>query len=182
MCMNDDLNNDAKCQSCGSRCEKCNIVKEKKIVLPCEDTCGYRQRVFSEGNVPADFCAHILSRHYRNTVIIAHNAKGYDNYPILNAMIKQHGMRPNKILYQGSKVMYMHIASGLDLTFLDSLNFLQMNLSPIPDCFDLTEMKKGYFPHLFNKEENKHYVGSYPDTGYYGVNYMFSQERTEFDK
>ena len=61
-----------------------------------------------------------MSRHYRNTVLIAHNAKGYDHYTVLNAMIKQHGVRPNKIMYQGSKVMY--IASGLDLTFLDSLN------------------------------------------------------------
>ena len=51
-----------------------------------------------------------------------------------------------------------------------------MKLSKIPACFDLTEMKKGYFPHLFNKKENKHYVGSYPDHKYYGVDYMSSKE------
>ncbi|CAG2238521.1 unnamed protein product [Mytilus edulis] len=76
----------------------------------------------------------------------------------------------------------MHVAAGLDLTFLDSLNFLQMKLSKIPACFDLTEMKKGYFPHLFNKKENKHYVGSYPSLEYYGVDYMSAKERTEFEK
>jgi hypothetical protein len=97
-------------------------------------------------------------------------------------MIKHHGVRPNKILYQGSKIMYMHIAAGLGLTFLDSPNFLQMKLSKIPACFDLTEMKKGYFPHLFNKTENKHYVSSYPKPEYYGVDYMSSKERTEFEK
>lgn len=123
-----------------------------------------------------------MSRHYINTVLIAHNAKGYDHYPVLNAMIKQHGVRPDKSVYQGSKIMYMHIAAGLDLTFLDSLNFLQMKLSKIPNCFDLTEMKKGYFSHLFIKKENKYYVGSYPSPEYYGVEYMSSKERTKFDK
>ena len=181
-CMDEDLTSDAKCQCCGSRCEKCNVVKKNEVVLPCEETCGYRQRVFSEGTVPADFCSHIMSRHYRNTVLIAHNGKGYDHYHVLNAMIKHHGVRPNKILYQGSKIMYMHIAAGLGLTFLDSPNFLQMKLSKIPACFDLTEMKKGYFPHLFNKTENKHYVSSYPKPEYYGVDYMSSKERTEFEK
>ena len=59
--------------------------------------------------------------------------------------------------------MYMHVAKELDLTFLDSLNFLGMRLSKLPGCFDLKELCKGYFPHLFNTSENQHYVGPYPD-------------------
>ena len=157
-------------------------LKKNEVVLPCKTTCGYRQRIFSKGNVAADFCSHIMSRHYKNTVLIAHNAKGYDHYPVLNAMIKQHGVRPDKILYQGSKIMYLHIAAGLDLTFLDSLSFLQMKLSKFPECFDLTEMKKGYFPHLFNKKENEHYVGSYPSPEHYGIDFMSLKQRSEFDK
>ena len=57
----------------------------------------------------------------------------------------------------------MHVAKELDLTFLDSLNFLGMLLSKLPGCFDLKELCKGYFPHLFNTSENQHYVGPYPD-------------------
>jgi hypothetical protein len=56
---------------------------------------------------------------------------------------------PDKILYNGSKIIYMHVAKGLDLTFRDSLNFLDMRLSKLPGCFDLNELCKGYFPHLF---------------------------------
>lgn len=134
-----ELNEESKCSVCGSRCEKCRIYKEKTVVLPCPDTCGYRQRTFRGENVPADFCNHIMTRHYRNTVIRAHNAKGFDNYPILNALIDQHSVKPNKILYNGSKIMYMHVAHGMDLTFLDSLNFLGMKLSKIPQCFELQE-------------------------------------------
>jgi len=162
--------------------QKCNIVKKNAVVLPCKETCGFRQIIFSTGDVATEFCSHVMSRHHRNAVLIAHNAKGYDNYPVLEALIKNHGVRPNKILYQGSKIMYMHVAAGLDLAFLDSLNFLGMKLSKIPACFDLAELKKGFFCHLFNTAANQRYVGKIPDVKYYGVEYMSSAERTEFEK
>lgn len=104
-----------------------------------------------------------MTPHYNNTVLIAHNASDFDNYPVINALIDHHGVVPDKILYNGSKIIYMHVAKGLDLTFLDSLNFLGMRLSKLPGCFDLNELCKGYFPHLFNTSENQHYVGPYPD-------------------
>lgn len=50
--------------------------------------------------------------------------------------------------------MYMHIAQKLNLTFVDSLNFLPMKLAKIPDVFGLQELCKGYFPHLFNTKAN----------------------------
>lgn len=56
-----------------------------------------------------------MTSHYKNTVLIAHNAKGFHNYSVLNALIDRHGIRPDKILYNGSKIMYMHVAKKLDL-------------------------------------------------------------------
>lgn len=56
--------------------------------------------------------------------------------------------------------MYMHIANKLNLTFLDSLNFIPMKLAKIPKVFGLEELSKGYFPHLFNTKENQTYVGT----------------------
>ena len=90
-----------------------------------------------------------MTPHYNNTVLIAHYANDFDNYPVINALIDHHGVVPDKILYNGSKIIYMHVAKGLDLTFRDSLNFLDMRLSKLPGCFDLNELCKGYFPHLF---------------------------------
>lgn len=153
-CKDEELKEESRCLTCGSRCDKCREFKTNVTVLPCEDSCGYRQRVFEGSDVPTEFCSHVMTRHYRNTVLIAHNAKGFDNYPVLNALINRHGVCPNKILYNGSKIMYMHVAHGLDLTFLDSLNFIGMKLLKIPECFDLAELQKGYFPHLFNTTEN----------------------------
>ena len=46
------------------------------------------------------------------------------------------------------------------IRFIDSLSFFQMPLSAFPKTFALTELKKGYFPQLFNISENQAYVGT----------------------
>lgn len=73
--------------------------------------------------------------------------------------------------------MYMHIAQKLNLTFVDSLNFLPMKLAKIPEAFGLQELCKGYFPHFFNTKANQNYVGPYPELKYYGYDFMSSGER-----
>lgn len=130
--------------------------------------------------MPKNFCSDIMTPHYRNTVLIAHNAKGFDSYPILKALIDYHSVKTDKILYSGSKVMMFHVTKKLDLKFLDTLNFLGMKLSKIPKCFDLEEMSKGYFPHLFNTTDNQTYVGPYPDIECYGVDYMSADDKKSF--
>ena len=49
--------------------------------------------------------------------------------------------------------MYCHVGVNLNIKLLDSLNFLSMALSRLPQSFGLKEMKKGYFPHLYSTEE-----------------------------
>ncbi|GBM31280.1 hypothetical protein AVEN_91282-1 [Araneus ventricosus] len=44
----------------------------------------------------------------------------------------------------------------------------------------MTELKKGYFPHLSNKEENQTYVGPFPDIHYYSPDTMSGATRTDF--
>ena len=46
----------------------------------------------------------------------------------------------------------------------------------------MSELKKGYFPHYFNKECNKDYVGNIPSKKHYGYNQMKPDERTKFLK
>jgi hypothetical protein len=108
--------------------------------------------------------------------------KVFDNYPILYALIEYHSVKPDKIIFDGSKIVYMHVTNNLDLTFLDSINFFRMKLSKIPDCFDLEELRKCYFPHLYNTHENQSYRGPYPDAHYYGVEYMRQEEAKVFWK
>ena len=77
--------------------------------------------------------------------------------------------------------MFMEI-SKLSIRFIDSLNFLQMPLKSFPKTFGMSELKKGYFPHYFNKECNKDYVGNIPSKKHYGCNQKKPDERTKFLK
>ena len=77
--------------------------------------------------------------------------------------------------------MFMEIPK-LSIQFIDSLNFLQMPLKSFPKTFGMDELKKGYFPHYFNKECNKNYVGPIPGKKHYGYNQMKPDERAKFLK
>ena len=70
----------------------------------------------------------------------------------------------------------------LSIRFIDSLNFLQMPLKSFPKTFNMKELKKGYFPHYFNKECHKNYIGPIPSKKPYGYNQMKPDERTKFLK
>ncbi|OOY87330.1 hypothetical protein BOW15_11280, partial [Solemya velum gill symbiont] len=76
--------------------------------------------------------------------------------------------------------MYMEVGRDLHIRVLDSLNFLPMKLSQLPISFGLAELKKGWFPHFFNTRENQEYIGPYPSSHYYGVDYMGAKEREAF--
>ena len=77
--------------------------------------------------------------------------------------------------------MFMEIPK-LSIRFIDSLNFLQMPLKSFPKTFGMNELTKGYFPHYFNKECNKDYVGTIPSKKHYGYNQMKPDERSKFLK
>ena len=70
----------------------------------------------------------------------------------------------------------------LSIRFIDSLNFLQMPLKSFTKTFGMNELKKGYFPHYFNKGCNKDYVGTIPSKKHYGYNQMKPDERFKFLK
>ena len=130
-------------------------------------------------NSMEEFCKGFLNDKFKGYTFIAHNSKGYDCHFVLKWLIDQ-GIKPYCI-YNGAKIMFMEI-SKLSIRFIDSLNFLQMPLKSFPKTFGMSELKKGYFPHYFNKECNKYYVGTIPSKKHYGCNQMKPDERTKFLK
>ena len=126
-----------------------------------------------------EFCKGFLNGKFKGYTFIAHSSKGYDSHFILKWLIDQ-GIKPYCI-YNGAKIMFMEIPK-LSIRFIDSLNFLQMPLKSFPKTFGMNELKKGYFPHYFNKECNKDYVGTIPSKKHYGYNQMKPDERTKFLK
>ena len=65
-------------------------------------------------------------------------------------IIRETNKRPSKLILAGNKIMYMKIGS---IRFIDSMNHVAQSLSMFPSIFGLKEMKKGYFPYLFNTKE-----------------------------
>ena len=126
-----------------------------------------------------EFCKGFLDDKFKGYTFIAHDSKGYDCHFVLKWLIDQ-GIKPYCI-YNGAKIMFMELPK-LSIRFIDSLNFLQMPLKSFPKTFGMSELKKGYFPHYFNKECNKDYVGTIPSKKHYGYNQMKKDERTKFLK
>ena len=94
--------------------------------------------------------------------------KGYNGYFLLEYLIDQ-SMKQDKIIYNGSKIMYMTIEKDLHIKIIDSLNFLPMKLSKLLQAFGLKEPKEGWFPHFFNTRDNQEYVGPSPAPIYSNV-------------
>ena len=135
--------------------------------------------IFQGENTNREVGSFLFNEHHKGATVIAHNMRGYDGYFLLNYLIQQ-SIQPNNIVYNGSKIMFMTIGKGLDMKVIDSLNFLPMKLSQLPKSFGFTELKKGWFPHFFNKVENQNYVRPLPHQDFYGVKYMSSKERETF--
>lgn len=113
----------------------------------------------------------------RRVIVLAHNFQGYDGYFVVDEYHKQ-----RRILEQirnGAKLLQLSFDK---INFIDSLSFFQMPLSAFPKTFGLTELKKGYFPHLFNIPANQEYVGPIPEKHFYMPETMSTSCRKEFEK
>ena len=139
-CIDHPVTPKAICKDCGSRCPNCNEEEG-----PCPGTCGFREVVFEGDDTAQTFGRWLFTVHHKYCKVIAHNMKGYDGYFLLEYLIDQ-SMRPDKIIYNGSKIMYMTVEKDLHIKVIDSLNFLPMKLAALPKVFGLTELKKGWFP------------------------------------
>ena len=89
----------------------------------------------------------------RQVNVLAHNFQGYDGYFVVHQYYSD-----NRIVQQlrnGCKLLEVQHDR---IRFIDSLSFFQMPLSAFPKTFGLTELRKGYFPHKFNRPEHQTYV------------------------
>ena len=125
------------------------------------------------------FCEWLISKKHSGYTAIAHYARGYDSQFIMQYCVKN-TLLPYTI-YVGSKLMLLEIPT-IKLKIIDSHNFVQSPLSAFPKTFGLSELKKGYFPHLFNTVANANYVGPLPDKQFYCYDTMNSAARKEFLK
>jgi hypothetical protein len=139
-------------------------------------TCGVRKHIYSGKDTLDEFCNYVFKLQASNKFVvtaIAHNSSGYDAQFVLQRCFI-HGVKPERFVASGTKIMSMTVYG---VKFVDSFKFMPMALSKLPDAFGLAQLKKGDFPHLFNKSENQDYVGPIPEFKYYGPDTRSLKER-----
>ena len=112
----------------------------------------------------------------RDVTVIAHNFQGYEGYFVIDEYHRQDHIMEQ--VRNGGKIMQLNFDR---ICFIDSLSFFQMPLSAFPKTFGLTELKKGYFQHLFNRSENQTHVGPIPASHYYMPEVMSVSGRKAFE-
>ena len=150
------------------------------IELPLTETCGNEecqreQVIFGGQNTLKDVGDWLFSGRNKNCTCIAHNSSSYDGHLIMN-YVHERGFKPT-LIENGKKILSMEVKG---LRFIDSLNFFSTGLANLPKMFGLTELSKGWFPHLFNRVENQTYVGAMPDVKFYDPDGMKEDKRAEF--
>ncbi len=135
--------------------------------------------VFSGKSTNTDFCKWLFRKEHVNHIFVAHNFQGYDGYFIQN-FLNVNGVKYDVIM-TGAKIVTLTVPM-FNIRFIDSLNFIPMALANFPKTFGLDELRKGYFPHLFNRDENQNYVGPIPCEPYYMPNGMSVKNRRAFQE
>ena len=135
------------------------------------------EEIFKGDNTVKDFCEWLLREDHEKCIFVAHNFKGYDSYFIQDYLNKQ--CIQFELICTGAKIMSLTVPM-YDIKFIDSYNFIPMALARFPETFDRNELRKGYFPHMFNKDDKQDYVGPIPETHYYLPNTMKPEARQEF--
>ena len=133
--------------------------------------------LFQGKNTNVDFCKLLFTKEHKDCIVVAHNFQGYDGYFIQN-YLNENGVKYEVIL-RGAKILSMTVPM-FNIKFIDSLNFIPMGLSKFPKTFGMSELCKGYFPHLFNRTENEDYIGPIPPEPYYSPNSMKPETRKAF--
>ena len=114
----------------------------------------------------------------REILVAFHNLKGLDGMFILHELYQQQREVVDQ-LTMGAKVLSF---KSRPFKFIDSLCFLPMPLASFPSTFNLTELRKGFFPHLFNTPDNQQYVGRIPDLEFYDPDGMMAKKKDELTR
>ncbi|XP_052779212.1 uncharacterized protein LOC128216636 [Mya arenaria] len=174
--------------TCGSFEHRPNVCVVQRVCTQCLDSnlsidsecdhCGKNELVFKGEKTTQQFCQWLFSEENVGATVICHNFKGYDSYPVLQ-YLHDNAILP-EVITNETKFMSIKVPV-CKMRFIDSINFIPMALADMPKAFGITELAKGYFPHLFNRQENQtNTLTKLPDLKYYYPDGMKIDKRFEF--
>ena len=160
-----------------------NLIMAKRKCANCLadrfsvcDLCGEK---YAFRNIQAfvEWCMIEKNKYF---TFISHNGKSYDNYFIMRYFQRSKTVQDQHVdpLVDGLKVLTFRFRT---LTFKDSSLFIQSRLESFTKIFGIQELKKGFFPHDFNRKENFDYKGLYPDKDFYKTGFYDAEKKKEFD-
>ena len=156
--------------------------EHRPIMVCCETAQEDHTRVFYGQHCSQDFLAFLdqlainEDEFERPVIVMFHNLQGYDSMFILQELYNQHRLVENQVCV-GIKVLSV---TSDPITSKDSFCFAPFSLASFPKAFELVELKKGFFPHLFKTPENQSYVGPIPPSDTYDPDGMNHYKREEF--
>ena len=183
-CEDEELTPQSNCKHCGDVCKTCKSLRNSG----CEKVeCGKREIVFKGVNSLSDFGKWSLTKYNKDRVFIAHNASRFDTLFILNYCLEEAKIKP-QVIFNAGKLVKLVVGEGLNIVFIDSMNFMNMALKKLPQAMGIRyegregeDMTKGFFPHHFNTLNNQNYVGSWPRIENYDLKSFSKQEREDFN-
>ena len=159
--------------NCRKNCDEC-------------DTCGPLEHIWLGTDCVEKFCDYLYNeiapaatKAKAKVTIVAHNQRGYDGHFLIQDFFNRDFQATPNLVMSGSKILCSQIEN---LKFIDSLSLFMQPLSALCKSFNITEMKKGFFPHFFNTPENQDYVGPIPPLHDYKPTAMKPEQQHEFMK
>lgn len=137
-----------------------------------------------------------LTEFDEDVTLFAHNFGGYDGRVLFKYFVKHPKLRMVNAIPNGSKFMAYTFTNGntylteqglakpVMLRFKDSYRHMSQSLRSLPKTYGLNEelFVKGFYPHSFNKPENRYYKGPLPARETFHPDEMRDGEKHDFEK
>ena len=154
-------------------------IEVDDISVNC-DYCGVREYIFKNNPIKQFVELPFEPRQqFIKVICIAHNSQRFDAQFVFKYIVEKYENEQctPSVIMNGSKIILLEI---LHAKFIDSLNYFHISLSSLPKEYDLSEIEKSIFPHLFNTPQNQTYSGPLSPLNVYSLNSMSSKKRRCF--
>ena len=109
--------------------------------------------------------------------ILGHNTSGFDSILLLKNLLTYLTEDP-KLVFKNNSIYSLVLGN---VTIRCSFLYFQCALAKLPKTFGI-DCEKGYFPHLFNKFENRDYVGLLPGEEFFSPDFMSAEGYEKFHR
>jgi hypothetical protein len=117
-------------------------------------------------------------------IALAHYGGRYDMHYVIGDLYTREGLLP-QITKSGEKIYQLRVARKKNVVpeviFRDTYNWLQLKLEKLPTALGLNVQDKGWFPYLYNRNENLHVrLDNLPDMHFYAPQTMKPDKALDF--